>query len=829
MDHQFYSGSDLRSKFGRIKKPLTLPYKANTLSVVMIVKNEVNNIAKAVESFSAFADEIVVNDTGSTDGTQDLLKNLGVKWFQSEWKNDFSLARNQAIEKATSSWVIWMDADDRVPEESVPDLLKLKTAVMDRMFGFQVINTQAGKPVGARFMQIRMFPNHPKLRFQRKIHEQIVYSAADLGLYCFYLETKIYHTGYEDENLKKTKALRNLDLAKSEMQLAGVDPTFTMSLGDSNFILENWEEGIRAYKLAYEIPNLKEINNDVYYTLPTYIGIGYKKLKNYSEAQKWLRESLNINPEQMEPIFHLGEIAEECNNLKEAENHYQKVINMPLRYSSAANQYDLFRIFSFHHLSNIYIKQNEFAKALPVLNQMESHYPDIIEAWEKKGLCLIKLEKYIEAESSLLKGIELNPKSNPKLYTYLLELYQITGQQIQFEDLQEKAKTNIPNFQFGPVFEKKTTSNTTLPNISLCMIVKNEEKNLGHCLESVKNIFQEIIIVDTGSSDGTINIAKSYGAKVFERPWDFDFSKARNHSIEKAAGDYIFWLDADDVLTPEDGRLISGLRKNLNLQNPKAYGFLVHNSSDGGKTGSIFNQIRLFPNREDLRFSSPIHEQILPALEEAKIEVEYKRIKIIHRGYSDPLSNIGKQERNKTILEKQIEDNNHVTAVTWYTLAMANMDLKNYKEAIEQFKKALQLAESMGNNPHIVEAVPIKVAAALGELKMYTEAKEVIQFSLNKEKPFGEALFVKAKIEEFLNNWEEAYVYYQRLLDLEEGPSFIPLDVNMLKIKACEFLGKYWHQKGRDDVAMGIMKMGISIPKGGIVSLREIKALEPSP
>ncbi len=89
-----------------------------------------------------------------------------------------------------------------------------------------------------------------------------------------------------------------------------------------------------------------------------------------------------------------------------------------------------------------------------------------------------------------------------------------------------------------------------MPTLSLCMIVKNEEKHLARCLSSVKDVADEIVIVDTGSTDKTIEIAESFSAKIFHFDWVNDFSAARNFALSKCTGDWILYLDADEELNP---------------------------------------------------------------------------------------------------------------------------------------------------------------------------------------------------------------------------------------------------------------------------------------
>ena len=150
-------------------------------------------------------------------------------------------------------------------------------------------------------------------------------------------------------------------------------------------------------------------------------------------------------------------------------------------------------------------------------------------------------------------------------------------------------------------------------SISLCMIVKDEEKVLARCLESAKDIVDEIIIVDTGSKDKTKNIASKYTDKVYDFKWVDDFSKARNYSFSKATKEYILWLDADDVILKEDKKKFLLLKNSLDKKIDIV--MMKYNLSydKEGKATFSYNRERLIKNNKGYKWVSPVHEVILPS------------------------------------------------------------------------------------------------------------------------------------------------------------------------------------------------------------------------
>ncbi len=148
--------------------------------------------------------------------------------------------------------------------------------------------------------------------------------------------------------------------------------------------------------------------------------------------------------------------------------------------------------------------------------------------------------------------------------------------------------------------------------ISLCMIVKDEEEVLARCLESVKELVDEIVIADTGSTDKTRNIASAYTELIYEIAWEDDFAKARNFVFSKATGDYLLWLDADDVISPENAKRFLALRQTLSKELPDMVMCPYDTAFDGETPLSTFYRERLVRRSSGFLWQGRIHECIAP-------------------------------------------------------------------------------------------------------------------------------------------------------------------------------------------------------------------------
>jgi tetratricopeptide (TPR) repeat protein len=223
--------------------------------------------------------------------------------------------------------------------------------------------------------------------------------------------------------------------------------------------------------------------------------------------------------------------------------------------------------------------------------------------------------------------------------------------------------------------------------ISACMIVKNEEKLLSTCLKSIKDYVDEIIIVDTGSTDQTVPIAESFGAQVYHHPWENNFSKHRNQSFGYAKGDWIFYIDADEELLPGSGDALRSAI--ITDEDVDALVVTLQCIFNQGGSTSYNNAIRVFRNHRGLRYEGRIHNYIVGVKKTICTPIH-----IFHHGYDlDEETRMRKFKRTTELLIKEIQEEpenprpHHFLGASYLSESMFEDAAKETMEAIRLYEK----------------------------------------------------------------------------------------------------------------------------------------------
>lgn len=273
-------------------------------------------------------------------------------------------------------------------------------------------------------------------------------------------------------------------------------------------------------------------------------------------------------------------------------------------------------------------------------------------------------------------------------------------------------------------FMPKAKSKVKKGSLSLCIIAKNEESNIGRCIGSCEHIADEIIVVDTGSSDNTIKVAKSCGAKVIVDLWENNFSKARNRAVDEATCEWILYLDCDEMLDFEDGYKLKETLESPGVIEGVNEGFCLNliNVVDNKMTLN-YGSLRVFRNKPNYRFNGRIHEQIFPSIGEEYPESVIKALDVnfYHYGYDEKSADIGaKQKRNLEIFESYEESEKD--GFFYYNLGNEYTRLGDCDKALENYLLARK-TPAYDNGFKLF--LPIYITKAYYDKRDYKSAIEV--------------------------------------------------------------------------------------------------------
>jgi len=331
-----------------------------------------------------------------------------------------------------------------------------------------------------------------------------------------------------------------------------------------------------------------------------------------------------------------------------------------------------------------------------------------------------------------------------------------------------------------------------MSNISLAMIVKNEEKFLGRCLESVKKLVDEIAVVDTGSTDNTVEIARSFGAKIYSFAWTDDFAEARNYSLSVCSCDWVLILDADETIDALDLPLI----KNACVeQSIDAYSMVHrHYLPDGHQTladmppkknrskyseGRQYEHysdhpvIRLARRFDGLRFDNKVHETLdLSLKKHNKIVVDLNAV-IHHYGKLQMGREVTKEDY---YLKLALEQAKVQSQDKWshFNVLQQALGAKKYDIAVQAAQDALALGLEL-------PFVRWGLGAALQEMDRQNEAIEQFDIILKDDPRHIAAMTKKAISTAVLGDLEAARGMFQRAIEI--NPEYSPTYCHMATVE----------------------------------------------
>jgi glycosyltransferase involved in cell wall biosynthesis len=305
------------------------------ISVAMMVKNEEEFLEEALTSARAWADEIIVVDTGSTDRTVEIAKSHGAKLSYFEWCDDFSAARNETLRCATGNWIIILDADERLRGPDPAALRKyLKTRSTDYPFevvNLKVINTTLAGKVRDELMGVRIIPNDRRLGYANRVHNlfgSLDPNYPDINIHTFD-GLEIVHLGYDPQVYEaRKKGERSLPLIEMMVKENPSDPLYQYYLGREYYSLKRYEEAVEVLKEANKlIAANKTINKDLRFDCAWFLLKSMMAAKMpVQESLTFARDTLRLLPIKADLWYLTGHLLVESEQKAEAIKCFERTL-----------------------------------------------------------------------------------------------------------------------------------------------------------------------------------------------------------------------------------------------------------------------------------------------------------------------------------------------------------------------------------------------------------------------------------------------------------------------------------------------------------------------
>jgi glycosyltransferase involved in cell wall biosynthesis len=615
------------------------------ITIIICNLNRVECLRRCISSIreSTHKDyEIIVVDNGSSDGAIEYIECQGdIKLIKNRTNLGAINARNQGLQIARGKDYLFLDNDVILPSNFIEVSKEhMKSNPKIGILG-PVSNCVSGEQFDSNFEEkhFNHLPEYSKKTFE--LNQGNIKLTARLILFCMFVrgevvsriggfDTLFENWGFEDDDY----SLRALG---EGFELGIAKDLFVYHFGGQGFVVEGKDVGGNSTPEVEYTPLLKlnwlrfcdkwNIPDNSMKRYQPYLVIDNaknNKMEFFVEIK--VNEQVDCNPALKDGIMDKINVGKDHGHRNDSN-------------ASKGDKHKVPKCAQLGRLQKLQAmganaKKNEILSVLRSLVEVRPFHP----------------EAYVQSIDYLLK---LKENGLAQLLSNIL--FQLTPEWDLAENLKNSfagKKYTSPQIAHFFLNELKSKRN----KLSVCLIVKNEEKNIKRCLRSVQQVGEEIIVLDTGSGDNSVEIAKELGAKVYIYKWENDFSKARNKCLEYARGDWVLFLDADEELAPGSEETLKEDMSKLNI-----LGYRLPLKNVGSPLHGCNYVPRLVRNAPGLHFIGKIHETIhasvLVVMRQWNMDQVIGKTKILHHGYKpEELEKKNKIKRNLALYEEALEE-----------------------------------------------------------------------------------------------------------------------------------------------------------------------------
>ncbi|MBK1813407.1 glycosyltransferase [Clostridium sp. YIM B02505] len=810
----------------------------NEVSLCMIVKDEESLLPICLNSIKDLVDEIIIVDTGSKDRTIDVAKSFSAKIYNFNWNSNFSEARNESLKHATKDLILIMDADEELYLEDKEKLRILLSGELkeNAIYFFQGISYLGEKIDEGNIttsLNPRLFKNNRGIHYEGQIHNQLVYVNNEVNV--IEASIKIHHYGYLNDriNLRK-KRDRNIPILEEQIKRNSKDGFAYFNLGTEYYSLGNIDKTLECYYKAYE-----QFDCNLGYSSRLIIRIALVnyELKKFMKALEFIDIGVRYFEDYTDLYFIRSLIYKELkdNNMQlEALNKCIELGEAPVkfRYLSGTGTYA-----AYNELANLYLELKNYDKAYLCFVEVIKAKPDYIVPLYN---IIHILKKWQIKEDEIRARVEELFYDYPRAYYIIAEAffheqyYEISLYYAEkcitsgidssnIIELRDRCVKEISKYkglnEIDIISKGELEVDKMINEVSLCMIVKNEEEYLPRCLNSVKDIVNEIIVVDTGSTDRTVEIAKEFGSKVYFFQWNNNFSEARNESLKYATKDWILIIDADEEIYEEDQKLFKVLL-NSKLDEYAIYNFqgvsYSGNSIDENNKTINLNP-RLFKNNLGIHYEGAIHNQLI--YNKKNYNVICEDVKIHHYGYlNERIISTDKRNRNLAILKDQFGKDPNDKFVC-FNLGNEYAALGDLNKALELYYKAY---DNFDANTGYSAMLIIRMVYLNYDMGRYTEALRIIEEGTRYYADCTDLYFLKSEVYKVLRKPILRIKALEKCIEIGDSPAQLKFFSGTGGFKAYYELGNIYLELRDFDTAYNYYVKAMQSEPGFITPIYDI-------